>query len=159
MSIEENVRKQLIVLLLLQLQITGTNSVMYSKAIGDLVGLNTTDLESLEIISRAAPITAGYLAQETGMTTGAVTGIIDRLEKGNFVRREYDEKDRRKVLVHLNKEKVSKEIAPLYTSLTKEMSKIADAYSDTEIQSIISFLEKVNTKTIETITTLKKQST
>src|ERR671934_2843070 len=63
------------------------------------VGLNPTDLGSLCLLLLHGPAPAGRLADLTGLTTGAVPGVIDRLEKGGFVRREVDPADRRKVIV------------------------------------------------------------
>jgi DNA-binding transcriptional ArsR family regulator len=73
--------------------------VMFHQAIAERLGLNATDHKALDLLGRAGPITAGELAELTGLTTGAITGIIDRLEKAGFVRRENDPKDRRRVII------------------------------------------------------------
>ena len=65
----------------------------------DDVGLNATDLGALCLLLLRGPTPAGRLAELTGVTTGAITGVVDRLEKGGFVRREADQADRRKVIV------------------------------------------------------------
>src|SRR5579859_730322 len=63
------------------------------------VGLNATDLASLCLLLLHGPAPAGRLAELTGLTTGGVTGLVDRLEQGGFVRREVDPGDRRKVII------------------------------------------------------------
>jgi DNA-binding MarR family transcriptional regulator len=69
-----------------------------------LLGVNDTDLDCLNIIERRGGVTAGELAEESGLTTGAVTGVTDRLERAGFARRSRDEADRRKVVVAVTPE-------------------------------------------------------
>lgn len=73
--------------------------VLGGHATAEAVGLNTTDFSCLNLLALAGPLTAGQLAQRTGLTTGAATRMIDRLEQGRFVRRERDPADRRRVIV------------------------------------------------------------
>src|SRR5260370_19239740 len=61
--------------------------VLYSQAVAERLGMNSTDLECLDHISRG-PLTAGRLAELTGLTTGAITGVIDRLERAGLARRQ-----------------------------------------------------------------------
>src|SRR4051812_10036858 len=76
------------------------------SAVCDLLRLNKTDMRVLDFIGRTSdatswkggPTTAGDVARESGLSTGAVTAVIDRLEKGGWVRRLHDTKDRRRVL-------------------------------------------------------------
>src|SRR5436190_18502319 len=65
------------------------------------LGINRTDGRCLDIIDREGPVTAGRLAQASGLTTAAVTAVIDRLEKAGYARRLSDPADRRRVLVAL----------------------------------------------------------
>src|SRR5258706_15395621 len=69
--------------------------VLYSQAVAERLGMNSTDLECLDHISRG-PLTAGRLAELTGLTTGAITGVIDRLERAGLARGERGAHDRRK---------------------------------------------------------------
>jgi DNA-binding MarR family transcriptional regulator len=68
--------------------------------VAERLGLHTTDHKCLGIAQEAGPITAGELANRTGLTTGAITGVIDRLEKRGFVRREACEGPKRRVVLH-----------------------------------------------------------
>src|SRR5687768_10615436 len=78
-------------------------SVMFLQAVAGRLGLSAIELKCLDLALRAGPepLTAGRLATLTGLTTGAVTGVVDRLEEGGFVRRERDPDDRRRVIVRL----------------------------------------------------------
>jgi DNA-binding MarR family transcriptional regulator len=73
----------------------------YDQAVADAIGLNRTDMRCLDVIQREGPVPAGRLADETGLTTGAITTVLDRLERAGFARRTRDPTDRRRVLVEL----------------------------------------------------------
>ena len=66
---------------------------------------------------QTGPITAGELAERTGLTTGAITGVIDRLEKAGFVRRVKDPDDRRRVIIEPLAERIKGQIVPLFQSI------------------------------------------
>src|SRR5258708_12382269 len=74
--------------------------VLYSQAVAERLGMNSTDLECLDHISRG-PLTAGRLAELTGLTTGAITGVIDRLERAGLARRDPHPGHRRQTLVRM----------------------------------------------------------
>lgn len=79
-----------------------TMIVLSHSRIAEQMGLSGTDHKCLELAMRAKePLTAGQIAQLSGLSTGAVTGVIDRLERRGFVRRVRDPHDRRKVLVEV----------------------------------------------------------
>ena len=69
------------------------------EAFAALLGVNRTDARCLDIVHRQGKVTAGELGREAGLTTGAVTTVLDRMEAAGFLRRLPDPKDRRKVLV------------------------------------------------------------
>jgi DNA-binding MarR family transcriptional regulator len=71
----------------------------YDQAVADSIGINRTDLRCLDVIQREWPVAAGRLAEETGLTTGAITTVLDRLERAGYARRVRDQNDRRRVLV------------------------------------------------------------
>jgi DNA-binding MarR family transcriptional regulator len=73
----------------------------FDQAVADASGLNRTDMRCLEVLTREGRVTAGRLAAETGLTAGAMTTALDRLEKRGLVRRLRDEQDRRRVLVEV----------------------------------------------------------
>ncbi len=73
--------------------------VLHNHAVAQRLGLGSSDSQFLNLLDLHGPLTPGRLAELTGLTTGTVTGVIDRLERGGFVRRVRDAEDRRKVLV------------------------------------------------------------
>lgn len=73
--------------------------VLFHETVGDLLGLSAADHRALTLISSRAPIAAKELARLTGLTPGAVTGIVDRLARGGHVHRVPDPSDRRRVLI------------------------------------------------------------
>lgn len=77
--------------------------VLHSLAAAEAAGLNATDYFALNLLDLTGPQTSGELARWTGLTTGATTRLIDRLEKGGHVRRVLDPADRRKVMVEMAK--------------------------------------------------------
>src|SRR5918997_2193098 len=74
-------------------------SMFLLQAITERSGMNLTDLQCISILASTGPITAGRLAEEMGLTTGSVTGVIDRMERAGYVRRERDPNDGRRVIV------------------------------------------------------------
>jgi DNA-binding MarR family transcriptional regulator len=127
-----------------QLQIMSTQAVMRSQMIADKLKINPTDLESIEVLYREGKTTAGKLAEYTGLTTGAITGVIDRLVHAGFAMREPDPEDRRKVFVTLDMKKITEEVVPLYDSISGSVDKLLEGYSEPELNIIIDFLKKVN---------------
>src|SRR5947209_11665341 len=81
---------------------TGSTLQLLGQVAAERIGVNVTDLNCLNIVALTGPMTAGDLARQTGLTTASITGVLDRLEEGGFVRRERDPKDRRRVIVNLN---------------------------------------------------------
>ena len=87
---------------LLAMRRNGSIMQLLGQMSAERIGINVTDLNCLNIVALTGPMTAGELARATGLTTASITGVLDRLEDGGFVRRERDPKDRRRVIVTLN---------------------------------------------------------
>src|SRR5262252_10525603 len=85
----------------------------------EAVGLNPSDLGCLCLLLLHGPIPAGRLAELTGLTTGAITGVIDRLERAGFASRVIDPSDRRKVIVKPDEAKVERELLPRFAQLNR----------------------------------------
>lgn len=116
----------------------GTAALMFHQAVADRLGLNTTDHKCLDLLQSHQNATAGDLAEWTGLTTGAVTAVIDRLEKGGFVRREPHPTDRRKVIVQTVTEKLP-EVCCLFSSMADAMRKLLETYSEDELKVILDY--------------------
>src|SRR4051812_39465439 len=78
---------------------SSTTAIFFHSAIAEQIGIGATEEKTLFILSGAGPLTAGEIAQKTGLTTASVTSLIDRLENKGFVRRLHDTKDRRRIIV------------------------------------------------------------
>src|SRR5215467_9574698 len=112
--------------------------VLYSQVVADRLGMNSTDLECLDHISRG-PVTAGRLAELTGLTTGAITGVIDRLERAGLARRERDAHDRRKTLVRALPP-VRERVAPLFEPMERSAVAVLAKYRNEELALLLNFL-------------------
>ena len=107
------------------------------------LGINSTDLECLDLVVLRGPMTAGALAEATGLTTGAITGVIDRLERAGFARRERDPDDRRKVLVRALPE-IEVEAAPLFAPMERAAMAVLSSYSDDELALLLTFFRRIH---------------
>lgn len=121
----------------------GTRSVLYQQKIAVSLGLYNHDFIAVDILRESGPITAGELSKLSGLTTGSVTALVDRLEKAGYVRRENDPNDRRKVIIVPQYEH-KEEVKEKYYALHEEMVKLADTYTEDELELITHFLEKAN---------------
>ncbi|MDB5056705.1 MAG: transcriptional regulator, MarR family, partial [Chloroflexi bacterium] len=119
-----------------------TYTVLFSQAAADRMGMNATDMECGDILSWTGPITAGRLAELSGLTTGAITGVIDRLERAGFVRREKDPTDRRRVIVMPLQERYD-EVMPLYQGMIHSMNEFTDRYTEQELAVLLDFTTKM----------------
>jgi len=121
----------------------GTRTVLYQQSVAASLGLYNNDFLSVDILHEKGPVTAGELSKLTGLTTGSVTALIDRLEKNGFVRRQHDPQDRRKVIIvplYENKEEVSN----TYLLLHAAMVKLASSYTNEELELITQFLRNAS---------------
>lgn len=120
-----------------------TQTVFLHQAIAQSVGLNATDTKCIELILRdpQGSVTAGWLSERTGLTTGAITHILDRLEKGGYIERVRDTQDRRKVMVRIRPESMAP-LVPKFEAHGRAYSKLADQYSDSELEIICDYFEK-----------------
>ncbi|QHT63701.1 MarR family transcriptional regulator [Paenibacillus lycopersici] len=122
----------------------GTRTVLYQQRVAAALGLYNNDFLSVDILYEKGPVTAGELSKLTGLTTGSVTALIDRLEKSGFVRRQPDPNDRRKVIiVPLYEDQEA--VRNIYLMLHEAMIKLASSYSDEELALITRFLRRAST--------------
>jgi DNA-binding MarR family transcriptional regulator len=119
----------------------GAQSVLISDTIAGRVALNSTDLECLDLLFLAGPTTAGRLAEHTGLTTGAMTAVLDRLERARCVRRRRDSSDRRRVLVEVLPRALER-LGPFYAPLAAAMSRLHDRYGERELAVIVDYLSR-----------------
>ena len=127
---------------LLAMRRTGSTLQLLGQLAAERIGVNATDLNCLNLVALAGPrepMTAGELARQTGLTTASITGVLDRLEEGGFVRRERDPKDRRRVNVTLNPGPALAEIGPTFGPLVMAWRAAAASYSDEDLRLLVEF--------------------
>jgi len=112
---------------------------LFDESAAAWAGINRTDARCLDILDRTGPLTAGQLAAEVRLTSGAVTAILDRLEAAGLVRRVRDTVDRRRVMVETTPE-LMRRSAPVFGPLVEEGSREMERYSDDELEVILDFL-------------------
>jgi DNA-binding MarR family transcriptional regulator len=111
-----------------------TETIMFHQAVADELGLPITDHKCLDLIHRFGAMPAGRLAELTSLTTGAVTGMIDRLEKAGYVRRTNDPNDRRKTIIEpISNKKLERKIEMIFMPIHERMHKFLSSYSDSEL--------------------------
>ena len=123
-------------------------SILYNQQIADRVGLRLTDMQCINALDLMGPSTPGELARFTGLTTGGVTVMLDRLEKGGYLKREPNPRDRRSVLVHLNSAKVKK-MQTFYGEINHRMAALLDETPERELRSVVNLLSKMNASRAE----------
>jgi DNA-binding MarR family transcriptional regulator len=101
-------------------------------------------------------MTAGQLAKATGLSTASITGVIDRLEEAGFVRRERDATDRRRVVVRLVTERALRDVASVFLPMVRTWQRLAENYSDDELNLIVGFYEQLEQVLREHITRLRE---
>jgi DNA-binding MarR family transcriptional regulator len=136
-----------------------TRTVIFHQWIGESLGLNTVDHKCLDIILRSNKLLTGIeLAKETGLTSGAITGVIDRLEKAGYVQRKRDDNDRRLVFIEPFKEKAEADFGPLFSVLQEKMDKLYSNYKDEDLAIISDFMSKSIEIMIEATENIRNKS-
>jgi DNA-binding MarR family transcriptional regulator len=133
-----------------------TATVMFHQAIADRLGLNVTDHKCLDLLLIKGPLTAGELAVMTGLTTGAITAVIDRLASAGFVRREDDPADRRRVIVQVIPRRC-RDIERLFEPFGARFQELITRYTDDELLVILDFMTRSREGLHESTVNLRQQ--
>ena len=141
-------RKQLIGALERELRHANAQAVLYSRATARRLGAGDSDLDCLDMVNRCGSVSTSELAAATGLTTGAIAGVVDRLENAGYVERLRDPKDRRKVLVRLRAEALTK-IAPLQVPMQQAMAPVYAGYTNKELALLIDFFRRSHRAGVE----------
>ena len=118
----------------------GHASSMLTSAVAERLGLHPTSWECLSLLFEHGPVTAGRLGDLTGLTTGAVTGLVDRLEAAGYVRRRRDEQDRRRVIVELVPSALPS-VLPLFEPMLAEMRALHARYDEVQLAAMVECLD------------------
>ena len=129
----------------------GSIGTLHNRAAADLVGMNQTDWDCLDVLDWTGPITAGELAKRVGLTSGAITGVLDRLEKSGLALRVADPGDRRRVIVEITVDPTSppadERQAALQRSfgeLAAEMFAVSEDFDADQLEAILRWLKAGN---------------
>jgi DNA-binding MarR family transcriptional regulator len=135
-----------------------TRTVIFHHLIGERLGLNPTDHKCLDVIIRSkTPLTASQLAEETGLSTGAITGVVDRLEKAGYVKRKRDQNDRRLVFINPLLDKAMVKLSPIFDPIKQASRNLYSKYSDEELAIILDFIINCNKMTQQITTNMKRK--
>lgn len=130
-------------------------SILYNQQVADRVGLRLTDMQCINVLELMGPSTPGELARSTGLTTGGVTVMLDRLERGGYLKREPNPRDRRSVLVHLNPGKIKK-MQGIYGEINERMATLLAETPQRDLRSFAKLLTKMNESRVEEPVTNRK---
>ena len=114
-------------------------SDLLDSAVADHLDLNRTDLRCLDHLGRAGPVPAGRLAEAVGLTTGALTTAVDRLERAGYVERRRDPADRRRVLVALTP--AAAPVSALFSGVAPALRRVAEPLSEQELRRLAAFVQ------------------
>jgi DNA-binding MarR family transcriptional regulator len=130
------------------MRLVSGQGVLFSQAVASRLGVNSTDLECLGFIVSGQGVSAGDLARATGLTTGAITGVIDRLERAGLAKRAQDPADRRKVLVQATPAAMER-VMPLFAPMEQAAMAVIDGYDDQALALILDFLQRAHQAGLE----------
>jgi DNA-binding MarR family transcriptional regulator len=119
-----------------------TSNDNFDQAIADYLGMNRTDMRCIDLIDQAGGMTAGELAKAAGLTSGAVTAVVDRLEKAGMAKRVADPTDRRRVRIEVTPT-LWELTGPLLMPFIEESQAILDDYTTEELERFAEFLRRV----------------
>jgi DNA-binding MarR family transcriptional regulator len=151
-------KKDLVEELIREFRESGNQDDAFDNLAAQRLGVNETDLHCLNIIENSGGLTAGELAAQAGLTTGAVTGVIDRLEKAAFARRIHDPEDRRRVKLEVTPkfyERAGKIWGPVAAEWATALGR---QFGAEELELIIGFLRRTNEITRANLDRLRKMS-
>jgi DNA-binding MarR family transcriptional regulator len=118
----------------------GAYTVAFANAVAERVGINRTDYECLDLLdAHGGALSAGQIAELTGLTSGAVTGVIDRLERARLVKRASDPSDRRRVIVEMTYARAD-EFEEIFGPYAQGWEELASRYSPEQLELILSYV-------------------
>jgi DNA-binding MarR family transcriptional regulator len=119
-----------------------TAVVMFHEAVGKRLGISGTERKLLDVLDRLGPATAGELATHTGLTSGAITGVVDRLVKAGYAQREPNPRDRRSVIITRLPSPATERLGPeVFAPLGQAIADLSAQYQPAELAAIASYLQ------------------
>lgn len=118
-----------------------TATVLFHHAIAECLGLGPTDHKCLDLLVERGVLTGAELAALTGLTSGAITGVVARLERAGYLRREPDPQDGRRQLLRPVPERMA-EVAEVFAGLQSDAATLVAAFDAAQLEAIAIFLER-----------------
>jgi DNA-binding MarR family transcriptional regulator len=118
------------------------SNILFRHAIVEKLGVNITDWECLGLLLQKGVATPTELSKHTGLTSGATTAMLDRLERSGIIERRRNPEDRRGTLIVIVKEKAA-ELATLFTSAIEAQDQLLSSYSEKELEFLSDFISKL----------------
>lgn len=129
--------------LMLELRRFIAGVILFNQQVAEQVGMNPTDMQCIHLVQLMGPLTAGKLAECTGLTTGGVTVALDRLEKAGLVRRERNPRDRRSILVHLEPNALAG-IETHYAEIGVQTEAFLATFPEQKLKIVLDFFSGIN---------------
>jgi DNA-binding MarR family transcriptional regulator len=120
----------------------GISTVLFRHVVGEILGVNVTDMECLALIFFKGLATPSELSRYTGLTSGATTAMLDRLEKAHLIERQPNPQDRRGTLIVLTNER-TEEVGAMFASGREAIDKLTLSYSESELELIADYFRKL----------------
>jgi len=136
-------KEKLIAELLEQFRISGSQDHAFDNVAAERLGINRTDLACLDVITRVGPVTAGEIAAEAGLTTGAVTAVVDRLERAGYAGRARDDEDRRRVMIEATPEFLRR-AKPIWGPTAADWQRMIRRYTAQELALMVEMMRAGN---------------
>lgn len=134
-------RKQLVTQVIRGAREFSIGTVLFHRAVGQILGVNVTDMKCLDMMTLQGSATPSQLAAHTGLSSGATTAMIDRLERAGLVERQPHPKDRRGTILVLTEEAMRK-LPSLFSSLGTAMETLVSSYPQKELAVLDDFFTK-----------------
>ncbi|HEV7454412.1 MAG TPA: MarR family transcriptional regulator [Candidatus Saccharimonadales bacterium] len=119
----------------------GISTVLFRNAVSDKLGVNVTDMECLALLFFKGIASPTELSKYTGLSSGATTAMLDRLEKAKLIKRQPNPHDRRGVLIVVEKSSV-KTVGPMFAGTRKDQDELVASYSEKELEIIADFFKR-----------------
>jgi DNA-binding MarR family transcriptional regulator len=136
-------RQQLYADLIDAMRDSASRTLMLHQAVAERLGLSSTDIKALDLSRNEPELTAGRLAELTGLRTSSVTALLDRLERRGMIVRRRDTADRRKVIIEATGAHIVPN-QPIFEAIESDVRRVLDDYSDDQLAAFLSLYARLN---------------
>jgi len=120
----------------------GISTVLFRHAVAERLGINVTDMECLALVLFKGLATPSELSRFAGLTSGATTAMLDRLERARLIERQPNPQDRRGTLIVLTNER-TRELSGLFAPARKAVDELNASYGEAELELISGYLGRL----------------